>query len=215
VHKDWVPLSASALVVGVMSLVFGALLNPSTGGETAARTLDLVRLDSGRWLAMAVMYFFASVALTLGLPAVLTLLVRRGRGIGLVGLGLFTIGSVGTCGFAMVLVFYRALVLMGAIRPALLEGVATETGLRWFLIVWIGGFYGGVLAISIALFLARTTARWIPALLLLFVVMAPFTGYLGRAWSTAQLFALAVGCTGIAIAAVGGSTRVVAEEPVL
>ena len=76
----------------------------------------MVNEDSGRWLAMAVMFFFASVALTLGLPAILTLFDRRGRRLGLAAVGVFTVGTIGTCGYAMLMVFFRALVEIGAVR---------------------------------------------------------------------------------------------------
>ena len=56
---DWVPWSASALVIGVMSLVFGSLLNPAEAGVSTAETLQVVNQDSGRYLGMAVMFFFA------------------------------------------------------------------------------------------------------------------------------------------------------------
>ena len=59
-RNDWVPLSASALVIGVMSLVFGSLLNPADSGSTPADMLRVVNEDGSRWLAMAVMYVFAS-----------------------------------------------------------------------------------------------------------------------------------------------------------
>ncbi len=31
-RSEWIPLSASALVIGVMALVFGNLLNPAQSG---------------------------------------------------------------------------------------------------------------------------------------------------------------------------------------
>ncbi len=44
-----------------------------------------------------------------------------------------------------------------------------DQGLRVFLFGWIGCFYGGVLLLAIALFVARTVTRWVPAVLLVFV----------------------------------------------
>src|SRR5690606_6069912 len=99
-RSDWIPLSASALVVGAMALVFGALLNPQAGGDSAAETLRVVNEESGRWLGMAVMYFFASVAMTLGLPALLSLFTDKGKRTGFVAVGVFTIGVIGLAGFS-------------------------------------------------------------------------------------------------------------------
>ncbi len=211
---DWVPWSASALVIGVMSLVFGSLLNPAEAGATTAETLAVVNQDSGRYLGMAVMFFFASVALTFGLPAILSVFDRKGRKLGLVGVGVFTLGTVGTCGYAMLQVFFRALVEIGALRSTELEMVAKDKGLSMFLFTWIGGFYGGVLLIAIALFVARSVPRWVPALMVAFVAVFPFASQLGRVGMAAQVLALAVAFTGIAMAAVSGDTkRLPAREP--
>jgi hypothetical protein len=201
-RTDWVPLSASALVIGAMSLVLGVLLNPADAGESASATFQVVQSAGGQWLGMAVMYFLASIALTLGLPSVLTLFDRRGRKLGLTGAALFLVGSVGTCGYAMLMVFFRAMVLNEAINEGNLARAANEAGLALFLRTWIFGFYGGVLLLAIALFVARRTAKWVPGLMLLFVAMIPVAGHLGRVGMAVQVMALAVAFTGIAMAAV-------------
>src|SRR5215213_2133098 len=95
-RTDWVPLSASALVIGAMSLVLGVLLNPADAGESAAGTLRVVNAAGGRWL---------------GLPSVLTLFDDRGRKLGLAGAALFLVGAIGTCGYALLMVFFRAMVV--------------------------------------------------------------------------------------------------------
>ena len=206
-RNDWVPWSASALVVGAMSLVFGTLLNPQQQGSSPSRTLQVVDQASGRYLAMAVMYFFASLALTLGLPAVLSLFERRGRRLGLLAVGVFTIGTIGTCGYAMLGVFFRALVVVGALRGGELDAVAQDKGLKVFLFGWIAGFYLGLLLIAVALFVARTVPRWVPSLLLVFVVLLPVSSRLGRVGMAVEVLALAVAFTGIAIAAVTGDQQ--------
>jgi hypothetical protein len=58
-RTDWVPLSAGALVIGAMSLVFGSLLNPAEAGASTTETLRIVQDDSARYLAMAVMFSLA------------------------------------------------------------------------------------------------------------------------------------------------------------
>ena len=214
-RMDWVPLSASALVIGAMSLVFGSLLNPANSDSSAAQTLHVVEDSGARWLAMSVMYFLASLFLTLGLPAMLTLFQKGGRKLGILGVGLFALGAIGTCGYAMLLVFFRALVLKGAVEGSSLEQVTDDAGLSIFLYGWVGGFYVGLLVIAVALFLANTTARWVPALLLLFVVMLSFASEFGRVVSALQVMALAVAFTGVAMAAVSGEhqQRSVMEQP--
>jgi hypothetical protein len=206
-RTDWVPLSASALVIGAMSLVFGAMLNPADAGATTAETFRVVDQESARWLAMAVMYFLGSVALTLGLPAVLTLFERRGRKLGLLGVAVFAVGAIGTCGYAMLMVFFRALVVAQAVRGGQLDDVTSDRGLSLFLESWIAGFYGGILLLAIGLLVARSVPRWVPALLIVFVAMLPFASNLGRIGMAVQVLALAVAFTGIATAAVSGDQQ--------
>lgn len=206
-RTDWVPLSASALVIGAMSLVLGSVLNPSNSGASSAETLRVVNEDGARWVAMAVMYTFASVALTLGLPSLLTLLQDRGRRFGLVAVAVFSVGAVGTCGYAMLMVFFRAMVVAGAVRGGGLHKITSDQGLLVFLVGWVGTFYLGVLGIAIALFLARTTPRWVPGLLVVFVAMLPLVSHLGRVGSTVQVLAFAAAFTGVAMAAVSSHNR--------
>jgi hypothetical protein len=209
-RNDWVPLSASALVIGAMALVFGSILNPAPPGATTAETLRVVDTAGARWLAMSVMYLFGSLALTMGLPAILTLFQRRGHRLGMTALAVFAIGAIGTCGYAMLLVFFRALVIAGAVRGAALDEVTADKGLAIFLTGWVACFYGGVLLLAIALYVARTVPRWVPGLLLLFVVMLPFSAEIGRVGTALQVMGLAVAFTGIAMAAVTS-----AQVPVL
>lgn len=214
-RNDWVPLSASALVVGAMSLVFGSLLNPAEAGATTAQTLRVVDQDGGRWVAMAVMYLLGSVTLTLGLPSVLTLFGRGGRRLGLAGVAVFSVGAIGTCGYAMLMVFFRAMVVADAVRGPLLDEVTDDNGLTAFLQGWVICFYGGVLLIGLGLFAAKVTPKWVPVLLVLFVVMMPFSQHLGRVAMALQVLGLAVGFTGIAMAAVTGAhEKTVLHEPV-
>jgi hypothetical protein len=213
-RSDWVPLSASALVVGAMAMVFGSLLNPAEAGASTAETLRVVDEGSARWLAMAIMFFFASVAITLGLPSVLTLFSRRGRKLGLTAVAVFSVGAIGTCGYAMLLVFFRAMVKEGAVNSAAFGHVTEDKGLTFFLQGWIGCFYGGVVLLAVALWVARTAPRWVPALLVVFVVMLPVAPHLGRVGTAAQILALAVAFTGIAMAAVTGEhSRELTRQP--
>jgi hypothetical protein len=213
-RSDWIPLSASALVIGVMALVFGSLLNPADADASSADTMRIVSQEGGRWLGMSVMYFGASVALTLGLPAMLSLFTRKGRRIGLVAVAVFSIGVIGTSGYAMLLVFFRALVKAGAIEDAKLEQVTADNGLGIFLYGWIAGFYLGVLLIAIALFVAKQTPTWVPVVLVIFVALFPFSAQIGKVGQVAQVMGLAVAFTAVAIAAVNQvHVKVAVEQP--
>jgi hypothetical protein len=203
-RSDWIPPSASCLVIGVMALVFGVLLNPTDADTSSTETIRVVADEGGRWLGMAVMYFGASVTLTLGLPALLSLFTVRGRGIGLLAVAVFSVGVIGTAGYAMLLVFFRALVNAGAIQDAKLEEVTADNGLGFFLYGWIAGFYVGLLLIAIALLVAKRTPVWVPLLIFAFVAVFPVASQIGRVGQVLQVMGLAVAFTGIAIAAVNG-----------
>jgi hypothetical protein len=152
-------------------------------------------------MAVAVLFFIASVALTLGLPAVLTLFTRRGRSLGYLAVGVFSIGTIGTSGYAMLMVFFRALVDEEALRPGLLAAVTQDSGFLAFIYVWAGCFYLGLLLLAFALFAAKRTPAWIPVLLLVFVAMFPVSTSTGLVGMAVQLMLLAVAFTGVAISA--------------
>lgn len=208
IRAEWIPLSASALVIGVMALVFGQMLDPAQSADSTAATLRVVSAQGSRWLAMAVMFALSSVMLVFGMPAVLTLFERRGRRFGLVAAAVLTVGAIGTTGFAVLLVFLRAMVVAGAIRGAgSLEEVGSDQGLRLFLFGWIVCFYGGVLLLALALLVARAVSRWVPAVLLAFVLFLFVADQLGRVGSAIQILMLAVAFTAIALAAVNGAAE--------
>jgi len=198
-RSDWLPYSASALVTGAMALVLGALLNPLAGRQNAAQALRVVDSSGGRWLGMAVMFFLASVTLTLGLPALWSLFRDRGHRSGLLAISVFAVGAVGLSGYAMLLVFVRALVAHDMITAVNIDVLAHDSGLKYFLYGWVSGFYLGVLLVALALFLARRTSRWVPTLFLVYLALAPFGSSLGRLGMTIQVLALALGLTAVAI----------------
>lgn len=206
-RSEWVPWAASVLVIGVMALVLAILLNPAVGDQSASDALRVVAGNSGRWLAMSVLFFAASVALTLGLPAILALFDRRGRRLGLLAVTVFSIGTIGMSGYGMLLVFFRALVLNGAVEGKLLDQVISDNGLSSFLFGWLGCFYGGVVLIALALLWARSTPVWVPCVMLAFVALLPVVSSLGTVGQALQMLALAVAFTGIAVAATTPDSR--------
>jgi hypothetical protein len=196
---DWVPFSASALVAGATALSIGAVLTPES--NSTADTLRVVESNGGQWMAVAALYFFASVALTVGMPSVLTLFDKRGFRTGLTAVSIFTVGAVGIAGLAMLLAFLRALVVEDAIEPDMFEAVATETGFAIFLYAWIGAFYLGELLLGIALLRAGSTPRWIPGLLLAHVALFPLSSLLPERLASFTVLLITVAFAGVGIAA--------------
>lgn len=199
-RTDWVPTSAALLVTGGMALALATLLRPA--GDSGAETLRLVQENDGRWLAICGIYLLAATSLTLGLPSVLALLEERGRVLGLTALVGLAVGFLGIAGYAMLMVFFRATVVTGAIDPAGIERVSDEAGLLVFIFGWVVVFYLAELLLALALLRARTVPRWAPLLLVLHVAIAgTSTAITGRSpgWSMV-LFALGLAGTGIAAA---------------
>jgi hypothetical protein len=203
---DWLPFSAAALVLGATALSVGALILPS--GDTAASTLQMASNDSGRWLAVAVLYFLAAVALTLGMPSILTLFQARGGKFGLTAIGVFTIGCIGLAGFAMLLVFFRALAKNHAIEPGTIDQVSSEPGLTVFLLGWIGAFYLGELLLAIALMRARDVPLWIPGALFLHVALLPISALLRFEDPPVTALLITVALCGVGITANQNGARV-------
>jgi hypothetical protein len=205
-RSQWIPVSASALVIGVMALLLGSVLNPTDSGDSVGQTLRVVADQGPRWVAVAVLYFCASIAMTLGLPTILSLFRRRARWLGMAGTGVLSLGVIGMSGYAMLMVFLHALVKANAINMENIDTATSDLGLSIFLYVWIGGFVGGVLLIALALWRAGETPRWVPVLMLVFIGLFPVSSHIGRLGSALQVFALAVAFTGIAMAATSPTT---------
>ncbi|HET7357066.1 MAG TPA: hypothetical protein VFJ09_10375 [Nocardioidaceae bacterium] len=200
-RSQWVPWSASSLVTGVMALVLGSVLGPQSGAD-AADTLRVVANHGDRWMAMAVLFFISSVALTLGLPTVVTLFDRpRGRWLGLAGTAVFLVGTIGTCGYSMLMTFFHALVRHHALDGRQLDAAVTGGWLSVLLYSWLVGFMLGLLLIAFGLLRARVTPLWVPLLMFAFVALVPVSGHFGKAVQVVQLMTLAVAFTGIAVAA--------------
>lgn len=200
-RNDWVPASAALLVTGAMALALASLLTPT--GSSGGETLRLVRDNDHRWLAVSVIYFLAAAMLMLGLPSVLTLLPGRGRHVGMAGIVSLAVGVLGVAGYAMLLVFFRAMVVTDAVVDRSIDAVSEETGLLVFVYAWVLAFYLGELLLALALARARTVPRWVPPLLVLHVVLLPVSALLpdDLARGTTLVLALALAGVGVRAAA--------------
>lgn len=197
---DWVPVSAAMLVTGVMALVLGTFLTPSA--ESASQALRLVEEQDNRWMVVAVMYFLAAVTLILGLPTVLTLFSGPGHRMAIASTVVLAVGYVGIAGYAMTMVFFRALVISDAVRADQMTEVTAEPGLVVFLIGWVAAFYIGELLLAIALLHARVVAWWIPLALLGHIALLPLSAVLPDGVDNVSILLVAAAFSGIAIAAV-------------
>lgn len=119
------------------------------------------------------MYFIASVGLVLGLPSIIVLVRGPGRRTTMAACSVLAVGYVGTAGYAALLIFLRSLVVTDSVDAASLADVSEEAGLLTFVAIWVGAFYIGELLLAVALLRAGpgVIGRWVPALLLLHVVV--------------------------------------------
>lgn len=184
-----------------MSLVLGQMLNPSGSIQSPATVLEIAGDSSARWMAMSVLFFAAAVGLVLGLPCVLSLFTGRGRVLGMVGVGIFSVGAISLAGFSALMLTFRALAVNQAVELNLVDDVVADGGLSVMLNVWAFSFLGGVAVIAVALFRSRRTPVWVPGLLAAFLVLQFVPLSDGRVVSAIGLLAFAAGLTGIATSA--------------
>ena len=131
-------------MVGSLLLVLAFAVNPLSQDVDPTAALRSAERSNGRWLGMAAIMFIASVCLTFGVPSVLTLLTGRGHGVGVVGAGLFAIGTIGLSSYAMVLVVVRALVLRDLLTPKDVASLMNDDAVAVFLGSWITAFLLGL-----------------------------------------------------------------------
>ena len=103
-RTEWILGSAVMLVVGGVALMLGFGILPLPEDQGLEEALLVAAQSPGRWLASCVLIFIASISLTLGVFALLSLL-RRDRRFAVVAVGLFTTGTIGMCGYATVMAF--------------------------------------------------------------------------------------------------------------
>lgn len=215
-RQDLVPVSAAALVTGVMALVLAQMLNPGGSESSPAAQLLVAAEYPGRWLAMSILYFGGAAAMILGMPAVTTLFQeRRGRGLGTTGIAVFVVGCVGVGGLAAMMLMFRSLALEilstqapNASEITLVRDALKQPGLLVPLYIWVYGFIAGVLLIMLGLFRSKRVPGWVPSLLAGFLALQIVVPLLGdgvdaRIASAVGLILLAGGFTGIATTAAG------------
>ena len=193
----WVPYSAGLLATGALAMLCGAILTPT--GD-AAQSLTVVEQNDARYLLVALMLLLASFCLTLGLPAAYSLLREDVPRLGLIAVGVFAAGTIAMCGYAVLLIFYRALVrselLVGPV-----EGITDDVGIVVFLAIFVGAFYLGELLLAIALWRVSSVPRWIPVVLGAHVLTLAVNQLLPASAQNLTTILIAIGLCGVAVSA--------------
>lgn len=199
VGTGWLPWSAASLASGAVLLVLGALAMPPTS-EVGQVIVALDQQDAA-WLMASASFFLASVALTMGLPAILYLLHVRHHVAAMVGLWIWAVGTIGTSALAAFLILFRATVRVVDISPEDIEQLGRDPVLSLSLLFVIGAFYLGELIVALVLLRSTVVPRWIPVLLLLHVALAPVGELLPAGLQGFQAIVLGLALMGVAVKA--------------
>lgn len=160
VRTEWLALSASALVIGVTALFFGARLTPRPTGDGSI--LRLASADPDLWTAAALVLFVAAVGMLFGISCMAPLVRRRGFALGISAMGFIAFASVVLAGFSMQLVLLRGLSLEGGVGADTMVAAMEDPLQQLLLKSGFAAFYLGELLGAWALWLAATTPRWVP-----------------------------------------------------
>jgi hypothetical protein len=195
--ERWLPYAAAALATGASALVMGALTLPSS--PNGSELVDTLKAAPDRWLLASVAFLYAAFALTVGIPTFLHLLKTRGRSSGLVGASIFAFGTIGTAGYAAMLLLFRALVVHAVIEKDEIESLSRDPGLLVYMGAFVLAFGAGLVVIGVALLRAGTVARWIPVLMIGYALTLPLAHLIPDGWQGAHTLILGVALIGVAV----------------
>ena len=182
-----------------MLVVLGALAMPPT--SEVGEVVEAIEHQDAAWLMASASFFLASVALTMGLPAILTLIPARRQLAGMIGLWIWGVGTIGTSALAAFLILFRATVRVVKITPEQVEQLGRDPVLSLSLLFVVGAFYLGELVVGLVLLRSRAIAPWVPVLLLLHVASAPVNQLLPENLQGFQAIVLGVALMGLSVKA--------------
>jgi hypothetical protein len=177
----------------------GALTLPSS--PNGSELVDTLRASPDRWLLASAAFMYAASALTIGIPTFFQLLKKRGRGTGQVGMVVFAFGTIGTAGYAAMLILFRALVTHAVVGELEIESLSRDSGLLVYMGAFVLAFTVGLVILGVALLMAGTVARWIPALMIGYAISVPFARLIPDGWQGLHPLILGVALIGVAVSA--------------
>lgn len=182
-----------------MLLVLGTFALPRS--REVVDLVESVQSDDALWLMAAAAFFLASVGLTLGLPAIYSLLPPRLSSIGMVGLWVWSFGMIGTAGLSALLVLFRA--VARELEPTVeqIEVLAADPGLTISALGFVGAFYFGELVVALVLLRGRTVGRWVPLLMLGHLAMEPAMRWLPDITRSLHAVMIGLALMGLAVKA--------------
>lgn len=197
--ERWLPYAAAALTTGACALVMGAITLPSS--PNGSELVDTLRASPDQWLLAAAAFMYAAFALTLGIPTFLHMVKARGRTTVHVGAVIFGFGTIGTSGYAAMLILFRALVVHAVIDEQAIESLSRDTGVIIYMGAFVFAFIAGLVVLGVALLMAGTVARWIPVLMIAYAVTVPFARLVPDGWQGLHTLVLGSALIGVAVSA--------------
>lgn len=197
--ERWLPYAAAALATGACALVMGALVLQSA--PNGSELVDTLTASPDRWLLASAAFMYAAFALTLGIPTFLHMIKTRGRATAQAGALLFACGTIGTAGYAAMLILFRALVVHAVVEGQDIEALSRDSGLLVYMGAFVLAFTAGLVLLGVALLMAGTVARWIPVLMIAYAVTMPLTGLIPDGWHGLHTLVLGGALIGVAVAA--------------
>lgn len=195
----WLPWSAASLASGAVLLVLGTFALPRH--SEVADLLRSVQAEDSLWIMAAVAFFLAAVGLTLGLPAIYSLLPPHRATLGMVGLWVWSFGTIGTAGVGAMLILFQAVARDIDLAPEQVDLFAQDTALTAFVLGFLGAFYVGELIITLVLLQGRTVPRWVPLLMLAHLAVGAASPWLPDVARSIQSVMIGVALMGLAVRA--------------
>lgn len=197
--ERWLPYAAAALATGASALMMGALTLPSSPNGT--ELISTLEASPDRWLLASAAFMYSAFALTLGIPTFLYLLPKRGRTTGQVGAVILAFGTIGTAGYAAMLILFRALVVHAVIEAPEIEALSKDSGLLVYMGAFVLAFMVGLVVLGVAMLISSTVARWIPVLMIGYAASVPLARLLPDGWQGSHSLILGVALIGVAVSA--------------
>lgn len=197
--ERWLPYAAAALATGACALMMGALALPSS--PSGSELLSTLEVSPDRWLLASVSFMYAAVALTLGIPTFFHLLETRGRRTGYVGATVFAFGTIGTAGYAALLILLRALSVNTVLGVREIDMLTHDVGLIVYVGSFLVAFQVGLVVLAAALLMAGTVRAWVPVLMIVPAVSSPWVHLFPKGLQVVHSLMVGVGLIGVAVSA--------------
>lgn len=160
------------LIIAPLLLLLGDIIHPA-GAEGAVGLLNIMAEHPGRVETASLLTIFSTVFFVPALVGLLYLIRDRGVVLGHIGVGLALIGIVGHAVFAGFQVVLLGFIQSGVDREQLstiLGSGPLNVGFVIVMLMFLGGFFLGLILLSISLWRSRVAPLWVAACIIAAIV---------------------------------------------